>query len=93
VKRGSPDAPGWLELDPGSGRAREAGGGGRVDRLLALYARSAMRVVAAGEERLRVCRAPSCGMFYRPVRERQQWCSRQCGTRARVARHREARAG
>jgi transposase len=41
----------------------------RADRLLAGYARSALRLLAedtAGH--LRVCPAPSCGMFYRPRR-------------------------
>ncbi|MBD0328655.1 MAG: CGNR zinc finger domain-containing protein [Thermoleophilia bacterium] len=46
-----------------------------------------MKVASGGADRLRVCPAPSCRMLYRPSRRDQHWCSRQCGTRARVARH------
>jgi len=79
-------SPGWTELDAERklvARAR----GSAADRLLAAYARSALSIAADGPARLRRCPAPSCGMFYRPTRPRQHWCSRQCGTRARVARH------
>jgi predicted RNA-binding Zn ribbon-like protein len=58
-----------------------------VQRLLARYARSAMELAEGGSARLRICGAPSCGMFYRPRRRQQRWCSEPCGTRARVARH------
>jgi predicted RNA-binding Zn ribbon-like protein len=86
LNRLSRDAPGWLELSR-EGDVRERAAGGADERLLAVYARSAMEVAARGSKQLRVCRAPSCGMFYRPSRERQRWCSTQCGTRFRVARH------
>jgi predicted RNA-binding Zn ribbon-like protein len=79
-------APGWLELDD-RGALRERADADATDRLLALYARSALRLAADGSTRLRRCPAPSCGMFYRPRRRQQRWCSEQCGTRARVARH------
>jgi predicted RNA-binding Zn ribbon-like protein len=58
-----------------------------VERLLAEYARSTMAIVADGASTLRVCGAPSCGMFYRPRRRQQRWCSTPCGNRARFARH------
>ena len=61
--------------------------GDAVQRLLARYARSAMEIAAGGRAKLRVCGAPSCGMFYRPRRPQQRWCSVPCGNRARVARH------
>jgi predicted RNA-binding Zn ribbon-like protein len=61
--------------------------GDAVQRLLARYARSTMELAAGGSARLRVCGAPSCGMFYRPRRRQQHWCSQPCGNRARVARH------
>jgi predicted RNA-binding Zn ribbon-like protein len=61
--------------------------GDAVQRLLAHYARSTMEIAAGGSAKLRVCGAPSCGMFYRPRRRQQRWCSEPCGTRARVARH------
>ena len=76
----------WLEL-AADGAVREQTRASAVDRLLAKYARSAMRIAADGGERLRRCPAPSCGMFYRPTRRQQRWCSQQCGTRARFARH------
>ena len=86
LNRASRNAPSWLELSRG-GAVAERVGGGAIDRLLAKYARSAMEVASGGADRLRVCPAPSCGMLYRPSRRDQHWCSRQCGTRARVARH------
>jgi predicted RNA-binding Zn ribbon-like protein len=61
--------------------------GDAVQRLLAHYARSTMELAAGGSAKLRVCGAPSCGMFYRPRRRQQRWCSEPCGNRARVARH------
>jgi predicted RNA-binding Zn ribbon-like protein len=86
LNRVSRAAPRWLELDP-DGTVRERARGGAADRLLAEYARSAMELAAEGSARLRVCPAPSCGMYYRPTRQDQRWCSVPCGTRARVARH------
>ena len=64
--------------------------GDAVQRLLAHYARSTMELAAGGSAKLRVCGAPSCGMFYRPRRRQQRWCSEPCGNRARVARHYQA---
>jgi predicted RNA-binding Zn ribbon-like protein len=68
-------------------RIEEHALGDAVARLLAHYARSTMEIAAGGSAGLRVCGAPSCGMFYRPRRRQQRWCSEPCGTRARVARH------
>lgn len=79
-------APTWPELRAG-GDVRQHARGSPRDRLLAIYARSAIELASGGREGLRICPAPSCGMFYRPRRESQRWCSTQCGTRARVARH------
>jgi predicted RNA-binding Zn ribbon-like protein len=86
LNRVSRECPAWLEVAP-TRELHHRVRGGAADRLLAVYARSAMEIAAAGPARLRVCPAPSCGMFYRPTRDRQRWCSQQCGTRARVARH------
>jgi predicted RNA-binding Zn ribbon-like protein len=61
--------------------------GDALQRLLAHYARSTMELAAGGSANLRLCGAPSCGMFYRPRRRQQRWCSEPCGNRARVARH------
>ena len=76
----------WLELDA-EGDVRERAEGSPEDQLLAAYARSAIAIASGGSARLRICAAPSCGMFYRPSRKDQRWCSEPCGTRARVARH------
>jgi predicted RNA-binding Zn ribbon-like protein len=79
-------APQWLEISAHrelEHRARASA----VDRLIARYARSAMSIAGEGAAKLRVCGAPSCGMFYRPTRRQQRWCSEPCGNRARFARH------
>jgi predicted RNA-binding Zn ribbon-like protein len=90
LNRLSRNCPVWPELGP-DGDLRERVGGSAADRLLATYARSALKIAAEGPARLRVCPAPSCGMYYRPGRSDQRWCSVQCGTRARVARHSRAK--
>jgi predicted RNA-binding Zn ribbon-like protein len=36
---------------------------------------------------LRACSAPLCVKYFVKSRHRQQWCSSECGNRARVARH------
>lgn len=83
----SRSAPAWRELDPTNLSVRRMTSAREIDALLALYARSAIDLVAAEGNRLRRCPAPSCGMFYVSRRRQQRWCSTQCGTRARVARH------
>jgi predicted RNA-binding Zn ribbon-like protein len=84
-------SPEWVELDADLLGMREMRAGQAIDRLLAWYARSAIEVVADEGKRLRRCPAPSCGMFYLSSRPDRRWCSTQCGTRARVARHYEMR--
>jgi predicted RNA-binding Zn ribbon-like protein len=64
-----------------------------IDDLAALVgaiARSAIRL-AVDEERgpLRLCNAPSCGMFFLG---RRRWCCSACGNRARAARHYQRRS-
>jgi predicted RNA-binding Zn ribbon-like protein len=76
----------WPELDEDR-HIQQHPLGDAVQRLLARYARSTMELAAAGRVKLRICGAPSCGMFYRPRRRQQRWCSVPCGNRARVARH------
>ena len=87
----SSGAPRWTELDTSGMSLRVSSSGSDVDEILAWYARSAMEVVANERNRLRRCPAPSCGMFYLSTRQAQRWCSIQCGTRARVARHYHSR--
>lgn len=86
-------APEWPELDPGSWEVHTRTDAGPARALLARYARSAIDLVATEAGRLRRCPAPSCGMFYVRSRGSQRWCSTQCGTRARVARHYRSRRG
>jgi predicted RNA-binding Zn ribbon-like protein len=86
LNRASRDAPEWTEIAV-DGAVVQRAQGRAVERLLADYARSAMAIAADGKSKLRVCGAPSCGMFYRPRRRQQRWCSEPCGNRARFARH------
>ena len=86
LNKASRSAPEWTEIAYDGHVARRAQGT-PVKRLLADYARSAMAIAADGSTQLRVCDAPSCGMFYRPRRRQQRWCSEPCGNRARFARH------
>jgi len=56
--------------------------------LAADLARSALILLAEpARDRLRLCRAPGCILFFLQQDPRQQWCSPTCGNRARVARH------
>jgi predicted RNA-binding Zn ribbon-like protein len=56
-------------------------------RFAATVARSAIQLADRSEERLKRCSAPSCGMLFVQGHPRQLWCSKECGNRARVARH------
>jgi predicted RNA-binding Zn ribbon-like protein len=52
------------------------------------FARAALALLTDDlRQRLRLCRAPSCVLFFLKEHPRQQWCSPSCGNRARVARH------
>jgi len=88
LNRVSRSAPEWLELDPDTHRLHRGSRGDAVGQLVADYARAAMELVAEDTpSEICICPAPSCGMFYRPGRSDQHWCSPQCGSRARVARY------
>jgi predicted RNA-binding Zn ribbon-like protein len=76
-----------LSLRDGEPTTELVGSGTPLDRTLSAIARSGIELLASAErERLRVCPAPSCGMFYLG-RPDQEWCSTSCGNRARAARH------
>lgn len=87
LNRTSRAAPRWVELDLDSTSLKDRSSGRAVDDLLARYARSAMEMIVGTPGEVVRCPAPSCGMFYLRSRTDQRWCSAQCGTRARVARH------
>jgi predicted RNA-binding Zn ribbon-like protein len=56
--------------------------------LRADLARSALALlVSPARDRLRLCQAPGCSLFFLTDRPRRLWCSTDCGNRARVARH------
>jgi predicted RNA-binding Zn ribbon-like protein len=86
LNKASRAAPHWAEIGPDE-QLEEHAQGSAVERLLAKYARSAMAIAAEGDAKLRICGAPSCGMFFHPRRHQQSWCSEPCGNRARLARH------
>jgi predicted RNA-binding Zn ribbon-like protein len=55
---------------------------------LAIVARASIEMLSSTDrERLGVCHAPGCVLFFLKERGRREWCSAQCGNRARVARH------
>jgi predicted RNA-binding Zn ribbon-like protein len=67
--------------------------GSPEDAILGAIAASAVELLGGPDRELvRVCDAPSCGLYFVAARERQQWCTPSCGNRARVARHYARRA-
>ena len=88
VNRASAAAPSFVQLRPPGRAVVESRAGSRVDAILGAIAASAVELLGGPERDLvRVCNAPSCGLFFLAARERQQWCTPSCGNRARVARH------
>ncbi|MGH9213251.1 MAG: CGNR zinc finger domain-containing protein [Acidimicrobiales bacterium] len=74
--------------DDGTVVVERASPGAAATVLRAELARSALALlVAPARDRLRLCRAPGCSLFFLTDLRRQQWCSTECGNRARVARH------
>lgn len=58
------------------------------DLAVGLIAHQAVELFAGpGRERLRACIAPGCLLFFFKRNTRRDWCSPECGNRARVARH------
>jgi predicted RNA-binding Zn ribbon-like protein len=84
-------APGWRRLDwtraaPSCADVELATDPARV--ALAVVARATIELLCGGDrERIRLCRAPGCVLFFLKEGGRREWCSAQCGNRARVARH------
>jgi predicted RNA-binding Zn ribbon-like protein len=95
VNRASVAAPSVVRLLP-QGVVVESRADTPVDAVLGAIAAAAVGLLGGPDRDLvRVCEAPSCGLFFLAARERQQWCTPSCGNRARVARHyaRRARTG
>jgi len=44
-------------------------------------------LAGAERSRLRACLAPNCVLYFVKEHTRREWCSPNCGNRARVARH------
>jgi predicted RNA-binding Zn ribbon-like protein len=88
----SAKAPVAAQLRTGGGDPELTEDADEVDdlaTLLGVVARSAFRLIVDGaSEPVRVCAAPSCGMFFRG---RRRWCCTACGNRARAARHYQRR--
>jgi predicted RNA-binding Zn ribbon-like protein len=79
-----PCSPQLCIREDGVAEVRDAAGTG-VDGLLGMSARAAIRLLCEpGGTELRLCKAPSCGMFFLGKR---RWCCAACGNRARAARH------
>jgi predicted RNA-binding Zn ribbon-like protein len=94
VNRFSAGGAWYRRLDlsqPGGPRAVYEGvGGDRARQVLATIAGAAIDLLTGPDrQRIKLCRAPSCGMFFLAGKRGQQWCSVPCGNRARVARHYE----
>ncbi|WP_307868650.1 CGNR zinc finger domain-containing protein [Umezawaea beigongshangensis] len=59
-----------------------------ADRLVAELARASIDFLAGPRrERLRACPAPRCVRYFVREHPRQQWCTPECGNRARVSRY------
>ena len=94
VNRTSAAAPSVVQLRVPARAVVETRARTRVDAILGAVAASAVELLGGPDRELvRVCQAPSCGLFFLAARGRQQWCSPSCGNRARVARHYARSAG
>jgi len=88
--------------DRPSGRLEHTGAGWRWDtgtstvrHALAELAREGSLLFAQPDHPVRACRAPGCVLYFIQQHGRREWCSPECGNRARAARHyaRHGRAG
>ena len=98
VNRFSAASPRYRQIDlavPEQPRATVSQAGDtRALQVLAAIADAAIDLLTCPDRaRVRICSAPSCGMFFLAVKPGQRWCSGSCGNRARVARHYERTIG
>jgi predicted RNA-binding Zn ribbon-like protein len=83
-------AEAWPELAwPAGGHpARFYRARGTAGLAVQLIAHQGVELLAGpGRDRLRPCLAPNCLLFFAKDHARREWCSPECGNRARVARH------
>ncbi len=86
VSAAAPVAPQLIVGDDGKSEVAEwAEAGDSPASAVGRIARSAIALLAGPKrEQLKICSAPSCGMFFLGAR---RWCCSACGNRARAARH------
>jgi predicted RNA-binding Zn ribbon-like protein len=90
ASRGAPVAPQLQLTDGGNLQAIAEERITEMPAFLGAVARSAIRLLDEHDRSpLRICGAPSCGMFFTG---RRRWCCAACGNRARAARHYESRS-
>jgi predicted RNA-binding Zn ribbon-like protein len=80
----------WPELDwPAGGHpSRAYRAHGTASLAVEVIAHQGVNLLAGPErDRLRPCLAPNCLLFFIKDHARREWCSPECGNRARVARH------
>jgi predicted RNA-binding Zn ribbon-like protein len=89
ASRGAPVAPQLRMTDGGDLQVIAEEQIADMPAFLGAIARSAIELLAEHDRSpLRICGAPSCGMFFTG---RRRWCCAACGNRARAARHYEGR--
>lgn len=91
VNESCADTPSWsmLEWTGESGPARTAATGGTPSGwILSQLAEEGVSLLAGpGRTGLRACHGPRCVLYFVRSHPRREWCSADCGNRARVARH------
>lgn len=84
-------APAWSALKwtgAGGPTRTEVADGTPHARILSRVAEEGVRLFAGpGRADLRACHGPHCVLYFVRSHPRREWCSADCGNRARVARH------
>jgi predicted RNA-binding Zn ribbon-like protein len=78
---------GTEQLEPGDGDWHLRAEVTSVRHALAELARQGGRLVSDPARPLRACGAPGCVLYFVHNHPRREWCSPECGNRARAARH------
>ncbi|MGA5824068.1 CGNR zinc finger domain-containing protein [Kitasatospora sp. NPDC094028] len=85
------DTPHWFTLSwtPGREPSRHARSGGQAaSAAVSAIAGEAIALFSQDSRRqLRACLAPGCVLYFLKAHPRREWCSADCGNRARSARH------